>query len=63
MYDIIWIIIAAMVITFGFLAICHGIWWVLTKCVSWLWGLLRIVKNKKEQIKGNTMVGGAKNGF
>ena len=63
MYDIVFIIIAAMILTIGFYVICHGAWWVLTKCVSWLWELLRRGKNKEEQTEGNTMVGSVKNGF
>ena len=63
MYEIIWVVMYALVLTLSFYGIVHGTWWVLTKCVSWLLRLLRIGKNNKEQTEGNTMVGDAKNLF
>lgn len=63
MYDIMWIVIAALVITVGFYAMMYFIAAVVTKCVSWLLGLLCRDKNKEEQTGGNTVVGSAKNLF
>ncbi len=63
MFDLFFITTVAIMIVLGFYAITYSIVWIADKCVSWLIRLLRMDKNKKEQIKGNTMVGGAKNGF
>ncbi len=56
-------VLAAIIMTLGFYAVVYGTWYVLTKGIPWLVGLLRIGKYRKEQTEGNTMVGSARDVF
>ena len=53
MYSLLEVILIIIVVTVGSYAvlydICYSTWYVLTKGVSWLWGLLRRDKNKEKQ--------------